>query len=660
LVASPGLNRLGDCVAWRGFCTEKAFTAMDIRNSDGVSPEGDAESAVADCLADLSNNAPADVVLARLRSIEPQAAGSPRLHARFLRARAIASNRLGFPTEALGDLLEARNILQHEPDQRELTEIIRTIAIVHSWRGEGREAALALLQAVAVASSQPADLAVVLMEAGRLNMEIGRPHDAASLFSHALEMATPDLPRRECERARVNLVQALVAAGRIEEAHTHLESVLPSLAPESRRLRLILHIEAMRIAIARSDWPMAHEALARAAEFVGPGANSFSRVELAHAEAELVLAEGDAAKAEKLLLGIIARYADAADDLAPREITARLLQARALDALHRPDEGDRTLAAALRRALARGLIGYADLVRGRIAARGGSEGAWFPDTTIIGRAADPAARFVRRRRLGTGGYGSVDRAYDLELGVEVAIKQISLEGVYDVSERPRLLDSARTEVAAASRIQHPGIVRVYGMLLGANDDALIIEELVEGPTLRSIMDKPMAVARALDLVARLAFALAAVHAAGVIHRDVKPENIILRGESSPVLVDFGVAIVGSRRTRAQPAGTRNYMSPEQVRGHQLDGRSDLYALGVIAHELLLGRLPNLPRMHLLTMGRARHYDAALKELEVERDTSELLTKLLEPLRWRRPQSAANVGAQLTRSAAFALRKAKVT
>jgi hypothetical protein len=638
---------------------------MDISDANHVSPEGDAEGVVVECLSLLSNNAPPDIVLSRLRAIEPQISGDLRLRALFLRARASASNRLGFPTEALGDLLEARNILQNqtlqnESDQRELTETIRTIATVYSWRGEGREAALALLQAVAVAALLPVELAIVLAEAGRLNLEIGRPHDAAVLFSKTLEMAGPDLPVRDRERTWVNLVQALVGAGRMEEARTRIAGVWSSHAPTLQRSRLVLHIEAMRIAIDASDFVGARDALARAAEFVKPDPASFSRVDFAHAEAELVLAEGDAAKAERLLLGVIARYADSGDDLAPREVAARLLHARALDALHRPEEGDRTLAAALRRALARGLSGYADLLRSRIAERGGSDGAWFPDATIIGPGVDPAARFVRRRRMGVGGYGSVDRAYDLELGVEVAIKQISLEGVYDVSERPRLLDSARTEVAAASRIQHPGVVRVYGMLLGANDDALIIEELVEGPTLRSIMDKPMAVARALDLVARLAFALGAVHAAGVIHRDVKPENIILRGESTPVLIDFGVAIIGGRRTRTPPAGTRNYMSPEQIRGHQLDGRSDLYALGLIAHELLLGTLPNLPRAGLLTMGRAQRYGAELKELEVDRDTSKLLTKLLEPRRWRRPRSAANVGAQLTRSAAFALRKVKAT
>ena len=190
--------------------------------------------------------------------------------------------------------------------------------------------------------------------------------------------------------------------------------------------------------------------------------------------------------------------------------------------------------------------------------------------------------------MGAGGYGSVERAYDLELGVEVAIKRISLECIYDLRDRTRLLKSARTEVAAASRIQHPGVVRVYGMLIDGSGDALVIEELVEGQTLRSIMGKPIPVAQALDLITRVAFALAAVHAANIVHRDVKPENIILRDHSSPVLVDFGVAVISGQHHRLPAAGTRNYMPPEQIRGHRLDGRADLYALGVIAHEMLLG------------------------------------------------------------------------
>lgn len=255
--------------------------------------------------------------------------------------------------------------------------------------------------------------------------------------------------------------------------------------------------------------------------------------------------------------------------------------------------------------------------------------------------------------MGAGGYGSVERAYDLELGVEVAIKRISLECIYDLRDRTRLLKSARTEVAAASRIQHPGVVRVYGMLIDGSGDALVIEELVEGQTLRSIMGKPIPVAQALDLITRVAFALAAVHAANIVHRDVKPENIILRDQSSPVLVDFGVAVISGQHHRLPAAGTRNYMPPEQIRGHRLDGRADLYALGVIAHEMLLGLVRRPAEAGLLTIGRARRYRRDLEDIGVDRDTSKLLAKLLSPFRCLRPRSAAMIGAHFSRCGALA-------
>src|SRR5579884_3946154 len=265
---------------------------MSAHDSDRVRPDGAAEALVAQCLADLADNAPAETVLARLRAIEAQATGPPQLRARFLRARAIAGNRLGFPGEALGDLLEARNLLRGEQqpgERRELAEIVRTIALIHSWRGECREAALALLQAIAVAGTEPAPLAAALAEAGRLHLEIGRAHDAELLLRGALDLAAPAWPRREVERAGVNLVQALVAAGHVEEARERLDVLLPSLAPGSDRLRMLLYIEAMRIAIVRGEPAPARAALARAAAFAEPGADSFSRIEIAHAEAELAL-----------------------------------------------------------------------------------------------------------------------------------------------------------------------------------------------------------------------------------------------------------------------------------------------------------------------------------------------------------------------------------
>src|SRR5262249_49565203 len=145
--------------------------------------------------------------------------------------------------------------------------------------------------------------------------------------------------------------------------------------------------------------------------------------------------------------------------------------------------------------------------------------------------------------------------------------------------------------SAASRISHPGIARIYGLLTESDGDALLVEEFVEGPTLRSVMAKEQEPARLLDLLSRIAFSLAAVHAANVIHRDLKPHNVILRGGASPVLVDFGIALLDRNRKNMAKGGTPFYMSPEQARGRSVDTRADLYSLGVTAYEALVGRRP---------------------------------------------------------------------
>ena len=178
----------------------------------------DPHAALAACLSDLAENKPAEAVLARLRALEPALYNEPVSRARFLRARAIATNRLGFAGEALGDLHEARRLLEGGGDHgQELAEIFRAIATVFSWRGESREAALALLRVVAEARDDRLTIALALIEAGRLQMEIGRPADAQALFARALARDA-GLPPREFQRASINLLQSSVAAGHIEQA----------------------------------------------------------------------------------------------------------------------------------------------------------------------------------------------------------------------------------------------------------------------------------------------------------------------------------------------------------------------------------------------------------------------------------------------------------
>ena len=208
----------------------------------------DPRAALADCLADLADNKPAEAALARLRALEPLLRDDPLSRAHFLRARAIATNRLGFAGEALGDLHEARRLLEGGDHSQELAEIFRAIATVFSWRGESREAALALLRVVAEAGDDRLTIALALIEGGRLQMEIGRPADAQALFVRALA-ASAELPRREFQRAWVSLLQASVAAGRIEQAQAQRGAMNETLAGAPPRLLLLTELEVARCAI---------------------------------------------------------------------------------------------------------------------------------------------------------------------------------------------------------------------------------------------------------------------------------------------------------------------------------------------------------------------------------------------------------------------------
>lgn len=589
------------------------------------------------CRADLAANVPAAEVLTRLRAIETLAAADIALRAKWLIATGIAANRLGLRGEALGDLNEAADLFAQLNDNERVAEAKREAAVAHGWRGEGREAGLALLRAVAecLAKRDLTGAALALVEAGRLELEMGRPRAAAPLFDRALKIENADLPALQRRRTEVNQAQALVSAGLIDEGLAFLATIGPGLAGASQRLRFLASLEEARCAGAQARMRDARGSVEAARVLVGAAPESFEAVELAEVEAELALAEQDFAAAETLLRGAIARFAD--DDLAGREVKAQILRAKALDGLGRPDEAESALAAALRRAVARGLIGHADQARSALAARGASEGGAEAGVDVGPPAQDLARRFVRRRPLGAGGQGSVTRAYDVELGGEVALKRIGLAEIYDTAQRDSLLAAARTEVRAASRIDHPGVARVRGLIVEPGGDATLIEDLIDGPNLRSLMREPLQTARALDLAARIAFALAAVHAARIVHCDLKPENIVMPGAANPVIVDFGVALLDPGRSSR--SGTPQYMAPEQKNGRRVDARTDLFALGVIALELL-GIAPDVARR---SWRGDRGATKTLQSSGVGAPCARLLRQLVMPVKWLRPGSASEVG-----------------
>ncbi len=190
--------------------------------------------------------------------------------------------------------------------------------------------------------------------------------------------------------------------------------------------------------------------------------------------------------------------------------------------------------------------------------------------------------------LGRGGMGAVFLARHVELGREVAIKV--LLGDAGPSEEARF----RREAAAAASLNHPGIVRVHDF--GREQGTLyLVLERVEGESLAARLARqgPLAPREAAALVVEVADAVAAAHAQGVIHRDLKPHNVLMQG-ARPRLTDFGIAQVeqASRLTRTgQALGTPAYMAPEQVEGKEVDARADVYGLGAILYEALTGRAP---------------------------------------------------------------------
>src|ERR1044071_9031278 len=207
--------------------------------------------------------------------------------------------------------------------------------------------------------------------------------------------------------------------------------------------------------------------------------------------------------------------------------------------------------------------------------------------------------------VGEGGMGRVYRALDTELRRPVALKFLPAE----VAADPRRLERFGREALAASALNHPHIVTVYD--IGQTEDGrrFFATEFVDGATLRAHMkEHRLKLGEVLDLVAQVAAALVEAHGQGIVHRDVKPENVMVRRDGYVKVLDFGLAkltggpAASSVDTEAATQalaptgagtvlGTVTYMSPEQARGEEVDARTDVWSLGVVLYEMLTGHVP---------------------------------------------------------------------
>ncbi|MGA0219343.1 MAG: serine/threonine-protein kinase, partial [Ilumatobacteraceae bacterium] len=206
-----------------------------------------------------------------------------------------------------------------------------------------------------------------------------------------------------------------------------------------------------------------------------------------------------------------------------------------------------------------------------------------------------ADRYRLERRIGQGGMAEVWVAVDEQLDRRVAVKWLKPNLASDevVAER------FRREAIAVARLNHPNIVTVHDVFEHDGRQAVVMQ-LIEGQSLRQVLDnrKRLGPELTIHIGASVAGALDEAHRAGFVHRDVKPGNILFTQDGRVLLTDFGIAkaldtIDEDLTSDNVMMGTAKYLAPEQVRGHKLDGRADLYSLGLVLYECLAGRVPFL-------------------------------------------------------------------
>ncbi|HEU0206209.1 MAG TPA: protein kinase, partial [Pseudolysinimonas sp.] len=263
-------------------------------------------------------------------------------------------------------------------------------------------------------------------------------------------------------------------------------------------------------------------------------------------------------------------------------------------------------------------------------------------------------RYQLSSRIAIGGMGEVWEATDLVIGRTVAIKILKDEYLGD----PGFLERFRAEARHAALVNHEGIANVFDY--GEEDgSAYLVMELVPGEALSTILEREriLPTDKVLDIVAQTASALQAAHMAGLVHRDIKPGNLLITPEGRVKITDFGIARIADQvplTATGQVMGTVQYLSPEQASGHPASPTTDIYSLGIVAYECLAGRRPFTGESQV-----------AIAMAQINEAPPELPVTIAEPVRnlvyaciAKRPEDRPASSAHLAR-AAQALRRGDI-
>src|SRR6202051_2725650 len=309
--------------------------------------------------------------------------------------------------------------------------------------------------------------------------------------------------------------------------------------------------------------------------------------------------------------------------------------------------GERTIAAPFPRsdAMSGGLTTPLDSRFGSPGAAAAASRARSVSGQTLFPGAALAGRYEILKMLGEGGMGTVYKAKDRELDRLVALKVIRPE----YANHPETIRRFKQELILARQVTHRNVIRIFDLGI-ADSFKFITMDYVEGRDLSKILsDKgKFLVNDGCEIVRQICSGLEAAHSEGVVHRDLKPQNIMLDAQGRVFLMDFGLArsmeLVGMTRTGAL-IGTPAYMSPEQAKGEKVDARTDLFSLGVIFYELLTGTLPYQAESMMATLIK-RAKEPPVPPIQVERSippaTNDIIMKCLQIKLERRYQQASEI------------------
>ena len=567
-----------------------------------------------------------------------------RLLARLLHALAIIMMWRRNTPQALKHLYQSRDIYRLLNEEIGLSRILDTLGNVMCAIADQEQAMLYYTESLAIktAHDDTQGQAITLGNLARLCLQFGRYQQAKSFVNLDLKLCRGE--DNETQSRLLNLLARIeIADNQPKNAEEHLNSAISLIGSRANESLFFCLKDLALIKIEQQSITEADNLLADIGR-VEPQNSSYHMVlrKIVHNKL-LQVKEGIELSEAEILLNDIIKL-----DIPELEIEYRIWLTELAKQKENTLVAQHQLLLARKKARKNGLKRFlpqiTTLVLDMKLTENIQEEAIRPISDDLIRVEDG---YFIRKKLGHGGFGEVFLAHDMMHDRDVAIKRFHSDNLIDHRQQNRIWDQARLELEAVANIKHPCIAKTFALGHDATGSPYLVQEYISGGDITGLMESSQDLATALIYLIPITRALAALHESGVIHRDVKPENILMNSQGSTVLIDFGIALLKQHANAEQRVqGTELYIAPEQKVTTNITFKADLYSLGCILYLWITGEhyapQPNQSNKISSWLGLNKSAKNAVFEKNVDEKAIPLLGKLLAINPDDRPESTSLV------------------